>query len=322
MTNLPPLSRRKLMNAGIAGIAAALASPAILRAAQKPLRVGTYKGGDEFIISLASNNKFPYPVEYSYFSSGQLIIEAVNAGALDYGSWSEIPQAFAAGNKAQIRAIAVLRGRTNDQVVLVRNDAGINNIAELKGKRVGYVRATTSHYYLLRMLSQAGLSFSDIQAINLSPTDGGTAFSAGALDAWAIYGYPIYQALESGHARVLRTAEGILSGNYLIGASPNALADPELRPVIADYVERTRRSYAWAEAHKSNWISELGKVIPVKPAYIEDEIGHENQPEQATKIDAAAIQSTQLVADTFVKVGLLPPGVDVKLFFDSSLITS
>lgn len=84
-TSLP---RRRLLSLTAAGLAA----PAILRAAPKPLRAGVYKGYDQTLLPLAGQADFPYPVQYFEFSSGQLIIEAVNAGALDYGSWSEIPR--------------------------------------------------------------------------------------------------------------------------------------------------------------------------------------------------------------------------------------
>lgn len=316
MTISKSLLRRQFLSLTAAGLAA----PAILRAAPKPLRVGVYKGQDQTLLPLAGQADFPYPVKFFEFASGQLIIEAINAGALDYGSWSEIPQAFAAASRAQIRAIAVLRGDVNDQVVLVRKDAGITSIAGLKGKRVGYVRATTSHYYLLRMLWQMGLDFSDIQAINLSPTDGAAAFAASDLDAWAIYGYPIYEALAAGHAEVLRTAQGILSGNYLLGASPAALADPALRASITDYVGRVGRTYDWAEAHKPAWGKALAQTIQVKQSYIDDELYHESQPERVAKLDDGAVASAQSVADTFAKAGLLPAGVDVKPYFECGII--
>ncbi len=196
----------------------------------------------------------------------------------------------------------------------------VTDIAGLKGKRVGYVRATTSHYYLLRMLWQAGLDFFDIQPINLSPTDGAAAFSAGQLDAWAIYGYAIEEALAAGNARVLRTAQGILSGNYLLGAAPAALSDPGLRPALADYVARVGRTYTWAEAHKSQWEAALATTIQVKPEYVRAELEHQSQPDRVVPVDDAAIASAQAVADTFAKVGLLPGGTDVRGYFDTSLI--
>ena len=281
------------------------------------LRVGTYKGFDEVFLPLAGQAATPYKIDYHEFNSGQLIVEAMNAGALDYGAWSEIPSVFAAAAQARVKIVAVLKGDVNDQVVLIPKTSSITDIAGLKGKRVGYVRGTTSHYYLLRMLWAAGLQFSDIQAINLSPTDGAAAFRAGDLDAWAIYGYAIQFALAQGAARVLRTAQGILSGNYHIAASPEALADPKRRAAIADYLQRAGRGYNWLEANKTAWSQALSPVIKVPLPFVEAQFEHESQPERLVPVDDAAIASAQQVADTFVKAGLIAHPVDVKPYFDT-----
>lgn len=250
------LGRRTAMAVAAGGLLG-LISPPRARAATPDLsgvtlRAGVFKGFDETFLPLAGQADTPYRVEYHEFNSGQLEVEAINAGALDYGGWSEIPLAFAAAAGARIKVIAVLKGDVNNQVVLVPKTSPVASIADLKGKRVGYVRGTTAHYYLLRMLWDAGLEFSDIQAINLSPTDGAAAFRAGDLDAWAIYGYAIQFALAAGDARVLLTAKGILSGNYFVGVAPEVLTGPRLRPVVADYLQRVGRGYAWTDLTSSN----------------------------------------------------------------------
>lgn len=113
--------------------------------------------------------------------------------------------------------------------MLVPKDSPIRSSADLKGKRVGYVRATTTQYYLTKMLAEVGLSFADIEAINLSVPDGAAAFRTGQLDAWAIYGYSVPLAQSNAGARVLKRANGYLSGNYPFFASPEAIADAPRR---------------------------------------------------------------------------------------------
>jgi sulfonate transport system substrate-binding protein len=84
-------------------------------------------------------------------------------GALDYGGMSEIPPVFAAASPVQsFRQIAVLHGDVNNQVVLVPRGSSVQDLKDLKGKRVGYVRATTTQYFLVRMLEAAGLTWADI----------------------------------------------------------------------------------------------------------------------------------------------------------------
>jgi sulfonate transport system substrate-binding protein len=188
-----------------------------------------------------------FHVDYSNFTSGALVIEAMNGGSLDYGGMSEIPPVFAAASSHQsFRQIAVVHGDVNNQVVLVPKGSKIDSLAGLKGKRVGYVRATTSQYFLIRMLESVGLGWGDITPVAMGVSDGAAAFSTGALDAWAIYGFPIQRAVATEGARILKTALGFLSGNYIASAHVDALADPAKVEIIGNYLRATRRAYAWA----------------------------------------------------------------------------
>ena len=76
--------------------------------------------------------------------------------------------------------MAVARSDVNEQVVLVPPVLSLLLVAELRGNRVGYVRAATTHYYLFWTLENAGLSWSDIPPVNLTPTDGQAAFQPGS----------------------------------------------------------------------------------------------------------------------------------------------
>jgi sulfonate transport system substrate-binding protein len=315
MTTL--LTRRQAMGAS----AAALAFPAALRAADLSgvtLRVATYKGQNKTMLPAAHVDDTPYRVVYSEFAGGNLIVEAMNADAVDIGSWSEIPTAFAAAAGANVRVIALITGDVNNQVVLVPKTSTAASIADLKGKRVGYVRATTSQYYLLKMLHQAGLSFADITPVSLGVADGQAAFRSGSIDAWAIYGYPIYFAQAQDGARILKTALGVLSGNYHIGARPAVLQNPLLRAATADYLLRLRRAYDWAESHKPAWSATLAATINVPEKFVRAALDGESQPARVVGVDRAAVVSCQDVADVFAAARMLPSHVDVATYFDTS----
>ena len=90
---------------------AVLAAPALLRpglaqaAAIPPgvtLRLAQYKAGDALVLNLSGEDRDrPYEVAWSEFGSGNLMVEAVNAGAIDLAYGSEIPPAFAAASGAR-----------------------------------------------------------------------------------------------------------------------------------------------------------------------------------------------------------------------------
>jgi sulfonate transport system substrate-binding protein len=246
-----------------------------------------------------------------------LVIEAFDGGALDYGGMSEIPPVFAAASPIQsFRQIAVLHGDVNNQVVLVPGQSVLQGLADLKGRRVAYVRATTSQYFLIRMLESVGLAWTDIEPIPMGVADGLAAFSNGKLDAWAIYGYPIQRLVATEGARILKTALGFLSGNYIVSAHVDALANPAKAAAIGEYIRLVKRGYAWGATHEAEWSLVIAKEIGVPLEYVRVEFHRKSDVYSLRPVDAAAVASQQAVADVFVRQGLIPRIVDVRPLWD------
>ncbi|UUZ85051.1 PhnD/SsuA/transferrin family substrate-binding protein [Paenibacillus sp. P26] len=134
------------------------------------LRVGqTGWGSYELGLKAAGLDKTPYKVQYHVFQGGNLQLEAMAANNLDFGSASEIPPIFAslAANGGNFKVIAANVASTLNQELVVPKGSPIQSVAELKGKKVAYVTNTTAHYFLVKMLQQAGLSWNDIEALRL-----------------------------------------------------------------------------------------------------------------------------------------------------------
>jgi sulfonate transport system substrate-binding protein len=316
------VSRRQFMIGGALLAASGIGRPGSVRAASASdlaavqLRVAQYKAGDQTLLTAAGLDATPYKIAWSEFPSGTRMVEAINAGAIDLAYGSEIPTIFAALSEPRLRIVAVIRGDVNEQVILVPAGSAIQTIADLRGKRVGYVKATTTHYYLLRMLAEAGLGFDDISPINLSPADGYAAFASGALDAWAIYGYSVPLTIARTQARVLKTALGYLSGNYLYAAGLDALADPRKQAAIGDLLSRLQRAFIWQTAEPAAYAAAVAPLVGVPTEMIVSAQHGASQPRRLTPIDNDAIRRQQEVADQFAEAGLLPRRVDVTPLWD------
>lgn len=283
------------------------------------LRVGTYRGQYQEFFKDAGVDQFPYPVDYSYFAGGNLIAEAINGGSIDLGSMSEIPPIFIASANAPMRLVATIKGEVTSQVVLVPENSAIQSVADLKGKRIGYVRATTSHYILLRLLQEAGISLGDITPVALSPQDGLAAFGRGDLDAWIIYGVQGSQARLTYKARVLTDGRGRLSGNYVFAASTTALADEAKRKAIADFLHRFSQAQIWADQNPDAWASLLEKATGVSADIFLLQHRERDRAYALEKVGPEAIQSQQQVADAFADAGLIPARIDVSKLWDDRL---
>lgn len=326
MTTSPPesnLPRRSLLLAG--GAIAILAAGSAALLSRKPaahsaraLRIGrTGKGGYDLILSASHLDARQPAVQYSDFQSGHLQVEAFNGGSLDLGGVSEIPPVFAAASSIQsFKQIATINADVNNQVILVPGKSEIRSLADLKGKKVGYVRATTAQYFLIQMLASVGLGWKDIEPISLNVSDGTAAFSRGSLDAWAIYGFPIQRALANDGARILQTALGFLSGNYIVTAHVDALKDPGLSQAIGEYLVSCKQAFAWQAQNWDRWSEVLAKEIDVPLPYVQEQVKGRSAPTTLLPVSENAIQSQQKVADVFFKAGLVPKQVDVRPLWD------
>ncbi len=316
------LGRRHAIGLGAAaalGIGSGGAARAATDLSGVTLRVGVFRGFDATILPATGQDRFPYRVEFHEFNAGNLITQAINADALDLGTWSEIPLVFAAAAQARLRVVAVERGPTTNQAVIVPSNSTARSVADLKGRRVGYIRATTSHYFLLKMLQQHGLGLGDVQAIALGMDAGATAFSSGLLDAWATYGYAIQLAAANSGARVLQDATGILSGNYLVGLHPKHERDPVMLAVVADYLGRLNRANAILEADRPRWARLIAPVVQVPEPVVLSYLRALDRPYSMVPVTEEAVRSCQQVADSFAAARLIPADVDVAPWFSRAL---
>lgn len=313
------LNRRAVLAGGATvlatGIAAGLAGCSPVAEDGGALRVAiTGKGESDWrLLFRHAGLKPDFPVSYSEFQSGHLVVESFNSGSLDLGGMSEIPPVFAAASTIQsFRQIAVHHGDVNNQVVLVPAGSPIRDLVGLRGRRVGYVRATTTQYFLIRMLESVGLTWSDIEPVAMTVSDGAAAFSRGSLDAWAIYGFPIQRALATEGARILRTALGFLSGNYVLCAQENALADPGKVRRIEAYVRLLAQGHAWAAQNRDRWAGAIAEQIGVPVDYVRDQFRRQSASYTLRPVTPEAVASQQEVADVFTGAGLIPRHVDVR----------
>jgi sulfonate transport system substrate-binding protein len=306
------------LGSGVAGLPIAQAAVSGVDLSGVTLRVATYKGVWRALLQAHVQAPTPYRLDWRELNNGVLHIEAINGDALDIGSGSEIPAVFAARQKANVRFIAATREDLNNQVTLARKDAPIQRIADLKGKRVGYVRATTAHYFLSKQLADAGLGFNDIQAVSLSPADGLSAFARGDLDAWSIYGYNGQLARTQYGGRPLKTGVGYLSGNFPVYANPRAVDDPLRHAAITDFLLRVRSAYAWANNNFLAYARAQSAETRVPVGDLVEVFNGRSDDYSLGGVSDGIVRSHQEVADTFQRLGVLDGPADVAPLWDRS----
>ena len=122
--------------------------------------------------------------------------------------------------------------------IVARRSAGIERVADLKGKRVATIAQTSSGYFLHRMLAREGLSFDDIVAMPIAPLSGMTeALRKGEVDAVVIW-----EPESENSAQVLGDdlvefhGDGVYRELFNLNTTAANLADPVKRAKIVRFV--------------------------------------------------------------------------------------
>lgn len=189
-------SRRKALKTGIAGLAGAAAAsslgfPAIVRA-QVPLRIGYVHtvAVDAQMWLAESLGYFKReglgPIQYTMFNTGLELFQALIGGSLDVLSTGAVLSNFPA--RGQGKAFLINSVEYATAQLWVHPDAGIQTIADLRGKQIATSVGTTAHVFLHRALGANGLnSTKDVQVVNQRMPDAVTAFISKAVPAVALW---------------------------------------------------------------------------------------------------------------------------------------
>lgn len=245
-------------------------------------------------------------VKWIEFSFGPPILEGINTGSLDFGYTGDAPPVFAQAASANLVYAASLPGNSAN-AILVKEAAPIKTLADLKGRKVGFGKASSAHTTVLYALDKAGLSYSDIEPVYLAPPDGVAAFARGSIDAWAIWD-PYYAIAQGGGARVLadgnevHTPQSFFLANKAFAANHGDLLAKLLNAIAIDL--------AWADTHRDDVARTNYEVSGTDLEALRKAVARTQYVIQPfSEADAA---SQQDIANRFLKIGLLPKPVDVR----------
>jgi sulfonate transport system substrate-binding protein len=304
------ISRRRLAILA-AGLAAGLASTPAL-AQEKMIRIGYQKYGTLILLknkSLLEGRLKPlgYTVKWAEFPAGPQLLEALNAGAIDFGNTGEAPPIFAQAAGAPLVYVGYEPAAPQGEAILVPKDSPLKTVADLKGKTAALNKGSNVHYLLVKALEKAGVPYADIKTAYLTPADARAAFERGSVDAWAIWD-PFQAAAEKTiEARPLADGTGIVS-NYQFYFSTKAFADQA--PQVVDAVlAGVAEIGAWVKANPKAAAAEFSPLIGIPAPILEVALARQQYDVKPITPEVAAAQ--QQVADAFLALGLIPKPIRI-----------
>jgi sulfonate transport system substrate-binding protein len=246
-------------------------------------------------------------VQWIQFPGGPQLLEALNAGSLDFGHTGEAPPVFAQAAGAPLVYVANEPPNPKGEAILVPKDSPIKDVAGLKGKKVTLNKGSNVHYLLVEALASAGLTLSDIDAIYLPPADARAAFEQSKVDAWVIWD-PFYTAAKRATgARVLKDGEGLVANReFYLATKTFTEQNPNHVKAILEEIQKVDD---WAETQPTEVAKllspELGLDVPTL-----EEVA-KRRPYGVEPITDEVVAYQQKVADTFYNLKVLPKQVKV-----------
>ena len=306
------------VTAGTWGLSAPIASRAVWaqtsagQAAPEQLRIGYQKSAVNLVIVKqqgALERRFPNTkVTWIEFPAGPQLLEALSVGALEFGMTGDSPPVFAQAAGKDLVYAGAEPAKPDSSAILVLADSPLRTLPDLKGKKVALQKGSSAHYLLVRAVDKAGLQWSDIQPIYLTPADARAAFERKSVDAWAIWD-PFYAATELAIApRVLTTGRG-LSGNnsFYLASVQFARQHPQ---TIAALFEELTRADRFVQEHRPEAIKLISTFSGLDAGVVS--LFLQRRPVSPVGLlSAKTTRDQQQVADAFTRLTLIPKPVQV-----------
>ena len=245
-------------------------------------------------------------ISYITFESLPTVNESIATDRVDIVFQAEPPALI--GNAAGIDVVMAGVSCSLVQEIIVRTDSPIKDIAELQGRKIAVLAGTSSHYGVLETLRVKGVDPKSYTILDMAPPDAKAAFTAGDVDAWAVWPPWVEQETVPGRARALPGGDVFI---HSIMAIRRGFAEdhPELMKAALDVLEETK---LWLISNPE----EAQKIVATE-LELPIEVVSTAWPKHnwSATIDPVMLKDIQAKADFLKKQGLVEQVVDVTSTF-------
>ena len=152
------------------------------------------------------------PVEWVKYESGRHVLEAIPGKEVDLTHIGSTPCAAGIANGLPIEVVWVSAVIADGEALVVNKKAGIEELADLAGKKVATPFQSTSHYALKVALKLANVKENSIEIINMDPEQIQAAWDKDKIQAGYVWNPTLTRMVETGGKILLSSKELALRG--------------------------------------------------------------------------------------------------------------
>lgn len=297
------------MKKWIGGVLVVLALSHNAQAAE--IRIGFQKGSGLLSLIKAQGTMEKalsgHQLKWIEFPAGPQMLEALNAGSIDFGSTGAPPPVFAQAAGIDLLYVGAEPAPVNSEAIFVPKDSPIRTLAALKGKRVAFQKGSGSHFLLASALQKAGLKMSDIVPVYLPPADARAAFVSGSIDAWVVWDPYFASAQKAYQVRILHDYTSLpLANGFYLSSRRFVQQSPQL---VQRLLEQVAESGRWANKHPAEVATVLAQQTGLSRDIALVWVGRTRFG--ATAVTPEIVANQQRVADLFFEQKLIPKPVSI-----------
>ncbi|WP_179395858.1 aliphatic sulfonate ABC transporter substrate-binding protein [Lacticaseibacillus absianus] len=248
-----------------------------------------------------------YKVVFKEFQNGAALLTALKSGNINYARLGDAPPVINQAAGLDLVYIAAGADKIQGTEVLVRKQANIKTLADLKGKRIAYAKGTTAQFMLIQTLLKANLTVNDVTIVDMDQSAASVAFAKGKVDAWVSWDPYTATAEIEQNAVVLTNSKGLsMDRDFVVSSRKYASKHTDVSTLLIQYLAE---DMDWANANHDKLITMLTKTLHLSKAVIKKTV--ERRTYAMGKVTPAILKEQQKIADVFYEQGMIQKKIDV-----------
>jgi len=262
---------------------------------------------------------FGLTITWSSFLSASSLIEALSNRTIDFCGGGGTASIFSqAAEHVFVRVAKEKYTNPKGQAIIVLEDAPIQTLADLKGKKIAFDQGSSAHYVLIRALKKVGLDLNDVEPVYLTQPEALPLFRRGEIDAWVVWvPYSATQTRSAYPGRSIADLESIFGDDAAVElevptyyyAVPELVRDyPDLLKVI---LEEVNEAGAWAKKQELEAAKRLAEEHEIDPSIVES-LQKRSIERAIIPLDDQSLTALQHQANILRDLKLIPTRVNVR----------